>query len=328
EYELTNHLGNVLTVISDRKIGIDDDNDGKYDYYVADVISSQDYLPFGMIMPGRNYNANQYRFGFNGMQKCDEITNITGSHYTAEFWEYDATAAIRWNPDPVRRPWQSPYAVFSGNPILNSDPLGNLDDDYSVNKNGDIKLEKKTNDNFDVLYNKEEFDKGDIKNSIVVDKGVLNNIQTGSTKDKFGEPVSYDFMKVPKNDQAGYLFEFLHENTDVEWGKSSSKGENGEIQNTIGTSHGTGSNASCVEAYKMKNLISYDHNHPSGSKTPSGSWIPIDVDPNRSGDVGFARALEMGNQKPVFRILTNPGCEYTPFNGSTYIDPYAPKNGK
>ncbi|MDP4268410.1 MAG: hypothetical protein Q8880_13385, partial [Bacteroidota bacterium] len=47
EYELTNHLGNVLTVISDRKIGIDDDNDGKYDYYVADVISSQDYLPFG-----------------------------------------------------------------------------------------------------------------------------------------------------------------------------------------------------------------------------------------------------------------------------------------
>ncbi|MGE0567639.1 MAG: ParB N-terminal domain-containing protein [Bacteroidia bacterium] len=75
-------------------------------------------------MPGRNYNANQYDYGFNGMLKDDEITGNVGTHYSAEYWEYDSRIGKRWNTDPIVKPWESPYACFSGNPIFYSDPTG------------------------------------------------------------------------------------------------------------------------------------------------------------------------------------------------------------
>jgi hypothetical protein len=51
EYELTNHLGNVLATVSDKKLG-HSSNDSTVDYYNADVVSAQDYYPFGMLQPG------------------------------------------------------------------------------------------------------------------------------------------------------------------------------------------------------------------------------------------------------------------------------------
>jgi len=75
-------------------------------------------------MPGRNFNASNYRFGFNGKEKDDEITGSTGSHYTAEYWEYDSRICRRWNPDPISYACQSTYACFNNNPIYFKDPSG------------------------------------------------------------------------------------------------------------------------------------------------------------------------------------------------------------
>src|SRR5690606_21950291 len=50
-YELSNHLGNVLEVITDRKIAID--NAGDISHYMPDVVTWTDYWPFGMMLPGR-----------------------------------------------------------------------------------------------------------------------------------------------------------------------------------------------------------------------------------------------------------------------------------
>ena len=47
-YELSNHLGNVLSTISDKKIG--HDNSGIVDYYFAEVLSQNDYYPFGIVI--------------------------------------------------------------------------------------------------------------------------------------------------------------------------------------------------------------------------------------------------------------------------------------
>ena len=46
--------------------------DNTIDYYTADMLSAQDYYPFGMTMPGRK-TAEGYRFGFNGMENDDEL---------------------------------------------------------------------------------------------------------------------------------------------------------------------------------------------------------------------------------------------------------------
>ena len=34
------------------------------------------------------------------MEMDNEVNNITGSSYTAEFWQYDSRLGRRWNVDP------------------------------------------------------------------------------------------------------------------------------------------------------------------------------------------------------------------------------------
>ena len=64
-YELKDHLGNVRTVVTDRKL-----YDGSN--YTAEIISEADYYPYGMQMPGRQQSSNIYRYGFQGQEKDDE----------------------------------------------------------------------------------------------------------------------------------------------------------------------------------------------------------------------------------------------------------------
>ncbi len=86
-----------------------------------------------MSMPGRNFSTgSQYRYGFNGQEKTDEISGI-GNHNTAEHWEYDTRLGRRWNLDPVYKHSLSNYLVLGNNPILYQDPLG---DDWFVNGQG------------------------------------------------------------------------------------------------------------------------------------------------------------------------------------------------
>jgi RHS repeat-associated protein len=119
-YELANHLGNVLEVISDKKLC---SAGGGYE---ADVVSAQDYYPFGSPMPERSYtliSMDKYRFGFNGQEKENEIAGI-GNSYSAEFWEYYSQLGRRWNIDQIVKPGISGYATFNNNPILFIDPNG------------------------------------------------------------------------------------------------------------------------------------------------------------------------------------------------------------
>jgi len=88
------------------------------------LLSAQDDYPFGSLMPGRSYNANGYRFGFNGQKKDDEVFNDPSTSYTAEFWQYDSRIGRRWNLDPKPNPAISQYATFALNPILYNDMLG------------------------------------------------------------------------------------------------------------------------------------------------------------------------------------------------------------
>src|SRR5689334_9937964 len=76
-----------------------------------------------MLMPGRSFDSEASRFGFNGQEKDDEISGA-GNHNTATFWEYDTRLGRRWNIDPVIHSWESPYCVMGNSPIAFNDPLG------------------------------------------------------------------------------------------------------------------------------------------------------------------------------------------------------------
>ena len=85
QYELVNHLGNVLTTISDKKILLASNatnNSGTRNAYrnitsyQPEVVSISDYYPFGMLEPGRNYalaDDTSFRYGFNNKENDNDI---------------------------------------------------------------------------------------------------------------------------------------------------------------------------------------------------------------------------------------------------------------
>lgn len=56
QYELSNHLGNVMAVISDRKIARDTSANDTVDYYEPDVLLTFDYSPFGAPLHARSFS--------------------------------------------------------------------------------------------------------------------------------------------------------------------------------------------------------------------------------------------------------------------------------
>lgn len=64
-----------------------------------------------------------YRFGFNGQEKDDEIAG-EGNINTAMYWEYDTRLGRRWNLDPKPVVGLSEYACFANNPIWYRDING------------------------------------------------------------------------------------------------------------------------------------------------------------------------------------------------------------
>jgi len=88
------------------------------------IISKNTY-PFGMAMKGRSYEAGKYRYGFNNQEKDDELYG-DGNSTNAEYWQYDARLGRRWNVDPVKTSWESPFATNGNNPIYYNDPNGDF----------------------------------------------------------------------------------------------------------------------------------------------------------------------------------------------------------
>ncbi len=123
-YELTDHLGNVNMVVTGRLLP----GNGAGSPKQAEVVSAQTHEAYGSLLPNRNWDSDKYAWGYNSQLKNDEVYGVTGTSYTAKFWQYDARAVHRWNLDPVFKPWQSGYSAFSNNPIARIDPNG--DDDY------------------------------------------------------------------------------------------------------------------------------------------------------------------------------------------------------
>jgi RHS repeat-associated protein len=116
-YELSNHLGNVLATISDKKIG--NDSSGVVNYYLAEVLSQNDYYPFGMLMPGRKYNAGSgYRYGFNGKENDNEIKG-EGDQQDYGMRIYDPRLGRFLSVDPITKkyPELTPYQFASNRAI-------------------------------------------------------------------------------------------------------------------------------------------------------------------------------------------------------------------
>ncbi|MCA6515316.1 MAG: hypothetical protein IM577_06925, partial [Chitinophagaceae bacterium] len=124
-FELSNHLGNVLATITDKKLQVSTNNNST-SYFEAEVQSVQDYYAFGMQMPGRKLSGG-YRYGFNGKENDNEVKG-EGNQIDFGARIYDQRLGRWLSLDPLftKYPNWSAYNFTMDNPILFIDPDGKV----------------------------------------------------------------------------------------------------------------------------------------------------------------------------------------------------------
>lgn len=115
-YECKNQTGDILALISDKRSL--HTNDRNEPIYTADILQATDYYPFGMEMPGRKMDFTKYRYGFQGMEKDDDLKG-DGNSISTEFRQYDPRVGRWLSVDPMMEKYAlfSPYNSFENQPI-------------------------------------------------------------------------------------------------------------------------------------------------------------------------------------------------------------------
>ena len=122
QYELKDHLGNVRVVVNDRK-----DLNTETDELSAHVVAYNNYYPFGMPQPNRNFDSQEYRYGFQGQEKDSEIKG-EGLSVNYKYRMHDPRLGRFFAVDLLASeyPWNSTYA-FSGNRLIDRIELEGLE---------------------------------------------------------------------------------------------------------------------------------------------------------------------------------------------------------
>jgi RHS repeat-associated protein len=118
-FELSNHLRNVLTVITDN---IRMSSTATW----AHVASTTDYYAFGSNMAGRSWQ-NDYRYGLNGKEK-DPSNEVGSVQYDYGFRIYNPSIGRFLSADPLAKsfPWNSPYS-YAENDVMRCIDLDGLE---------------------------------------------------------------------------------------------------------------------------------------------------------------------------------------------------------
>jgi len=135
------YLGNVLTVINDIKIPKDNSGDGQVDAYEVGIVNVADYSPFGVQLDGRTISNGDYRYGFQGQEKDDEVKG-EGNSINYKYRMHDPRIGRFACIDPLSReyPFWSPYA-FSGNQVISTVELEGLEAEENLNENEVLNIE-------------------------------------------------------------------------------------------------------------------------------------------------------------------------------------------
>ena len=265
EYSMKNHLGNTRVIFA------------AHSYGQPELLQQTSYYPFGMTIQQQNFysqNTTENKYLYNSKElQDDQLAGNTLDWYDYGARFYDA-ALGRWHVvDPMAHvaPDWSPFRAFYCNPIGYIDPTGMLEDDYGLDKQGNITLLRKTDDPTDKLIALDN-DGNETDKSIEVDKGILSSKKTNTVNASNGNDYTFDQYKIKRDDKAKGLFEFVADNTEVEWsltGVGAKSGTDG--QNILTTSHIKDAEigGGYLKAYGYT-IRKHSHSHPY-NKFPSAA---------------------------------------------------------
>jgi len=94
--------------------------------FTVDLLSKNEYYPYGMKINELSYNNGSTRYGYNGTHEQDREMNADGNYLDFGNFGYDTRVAMRRNQEPLsaKYPHLSGYSAFGSNPIIFSDPDG------------------------------------------------------------------------------------------------------------------------------------------------------------------------------------------------------------
>jgi JAB-like toxin 1 len=193
-------------------------------------------------------------------------------------------------------------------------------------KNGNVQLINKTDDKTDKLYATDKQGNVNKDKSIMVSKGLLNNIQTGTAKGE-GKNVTVNYMQTNNAGETKSLFEFAAKNSNVEWSKNTFS--DGKIFLSTTHEHGGEGFAQLllkgnIPGESASNAVDLTHSHPDapgGVPVPYPSGVaPAGMNINRGGDMEVAREMVKSSPSVQFSIYTPSNGQYTPYH-STDTEP-------
>ena len=225
-----------------------------------------------------------------GIGKRDRESGL--DYRLARFYDSDVGRFLSVDPLAGERHWLNPYNYVQNNPISRTDPTGALDDNYSVDNEGNVKLEEKTDDDYDMLYTKSDWDAGNKVNGLKVnDRSILPNLEKSRADFNGNYAISINKKEIFN------VFYFMANNTNVEWGIDGYRTE-GNNEYILRTSHGEDyvHSSTRLSQYNDLKMIFNMHSHPGSDGTRGGS-----------GDFGHTYMGDMANISARYRRFSNAG---------------------
>ena len=254
--------------------------------------------------------------------------------YGARF--YDAVLGRWYVPDALASdaPAWSPYRYGFNNPVNITDPDGNFEDGYTIDKDGYVqRVDNTGGDEYDVLYTKADYEKAKASgernssgnpepdNQVTVDDtDILPSLE--------GNKIEGNSVAVTGNKKDAFnVFHFVSNNTDAEWNISGYV-TNGKKDYVLQTSHETGWITNLGKVRKELGFDLYNqnfdiHSHPhDGHASASGYTFKNQAYGDRLSYVRKQQKLK-GRRKPanhyIYDLNTQTMFNYNRSKGNIFI---------
>ena len=279
------------------------------------------YLPYGEPFVNQRAAGSTYRerFTFTGKER-DEETGY--SYFGARYMDHELmTMWLSVDPLSDKYPSISPYAYCAWNPIKLIDPDGK--DVWEIDGEGNVvkRIEDNTRDAFYMVDDKGHRIKGA---HIEFKYGTIMSMKTLAL-----DGGTYDMYQIKGDENGKQLFEFLADNSRVEYSHAKTGIAGKDAQNFITTSHTVDREKGMSHLWRNRLGYGYtvreiNHSHPDGFPLPSG--LPGTSSYGKS-DIANASIISgyyflKGMSSPSFNVYNCNG-HYTPYSHNSTLSDFS-----
>ena len=238
-------------------------------------------------------------FTFTGKERDEE----TGYGYFGARYMDHELMTMWLNVDPMadKYPSISPYAYCAWNPMKLVDPDGR--DIWEIDNEGNV-VNRISDNTRDIFYIVDDNGNRNEEISISFDNIIISSFKSNYN---YKYNCTFDSYEINGDENGQALFEFLSDNTCVEWSHFLFGEKELDECNYVTTSHLEDSDRQPLTLLKQKKeeaatLRRYTHSHPNGDPKPSGTG-------GENGDLVLAKwIIDNFSSNVIFSIYTPGRC--------------------